>query len=122
MVIQYDTSRPIYRQIIEYIMMRIASGHLGPGEKLPSQRRLARELDVNPNTVQRAYREMENQDLVETRRGLGTFVTESDTTIKEKRRELSQEIVAEFLQQIKSLGYSTEEAIALLEECSDEVQ
>ena len=116
MVIRYDTSRPIYEQIIEYIFKKLASGKLEAGDKLPSQRSLAQELDVNPNTVQRAYREMELQELVETKRGLGTFVTESDTRIREVSQELSQKVITEFVEQMRFLGYKDSEIIERLEE------
>ncbi len=116
MVIRYDTSRPIYEQIIEYILKKLASGKLEAGDKLPSQRSLAQELDVNPNTVQRAYREMELQELVETKRGLGTFVTESDTRIREVSQELSQKVITEFVEQMRFLGYKDSEIIKRLKE------
>ncbi len=82
MAINYDTTRPIYEQIIDYILKKLASGEFSAGSKLPSQREMAKVLSVNPNTVQRAYREMEIKDLVETRRGLGTFVTELRIRLK----------------------------------------
>ena len=116
LVIRYDTSRPIYEQIVVYIVKELASGQLEAGEKLPSQRNLAQELDVNPNTVQRAYREMEMQGLVETKRGLGTFVTESESRINEISDSLSRNIVTEFIEQMRFLGYDDREIAGKLEQ------
>lgn len=116
LVIRYDTSRPIYEQIVVYIVKELASGQLEAGEKLPSQRNLAQELDVNPNTVQRSYREMEMQGLVETKRGLGTYVTESESRINEISDSLSRNIVTEFIEQMRFLGYDDDEIAGKLEQ------
>ncbi len=122
MGIHYDTSRPIYEQIIEYVVKKLASGKLEAGDKLPSQRNLAQELNVNPNTVQRAYREMELQGLVETKRGLGTFVTESEARIREISQELSQNIITEFVEQMRFLGYEDCEISSRLEKTLNQDQ
>ncbi|MGM0421161.1 MAG: GntR family transcriptional regulator [Bacillota bacterium] len=106
MTINYDTARPIYEQIIEYILKKLAAGKFSPGEKLPSQRQMAQELKVNPNTVQRSYREMENKGLVETKRGLGTFVTDSSEDIENIRAEMAAEMVKNFLNEMQALGYT----------------
>ena len=120
--IHYDTFRPIYEQIIEYVVKKLASGKLEAGDKLPSQRNLAQELNVNPNTVQRAYREMELQGLVETKRGLGTFVTESEARIREISQELSQNIITEFVEQMRFLGYEDCEISSRLEKTLNQDQ
>ncbi|MGI6102343.1 MAG: GntR family transcriptional regulator, partial [Bacillota bacterium] len=69
MRIRVDVSRPIYQQMIDEVKRAIARGELKPGDKLPSHRDMAQEIRVNPNTVQRAYREMEQGGLVQTLRG-----------------------------------------------------
>jgi GntR family transcriptional regulator len=73
------SSVPIYTQIVEHIRRAVAAGVYRPGEAIPSQRVLARDLLVNPNTVQRAYEELEREGLVLARKGLGMFVTENGT-------------------------------------------
>ncbi|MFW6269952.1 MAG: GntR family transcriptional regulator [Bacillota bacterium] len=114
MDINYDTARPIYKQIMEYIIRKLATGELEAGEKLPSQRDMAQKLEVNPNTVQRAYREMENRRLIETRRGVGTFITESREKIEEVSQELSEKIISEFIEQMRLLNFTNQEIIELV--------
>ena len=75
MAYTFTSHVPVYEQIVELIRGSIAAGECRSGEALPSIRGLATDLAVNPNTVQRAYRELERQGLAETRRGLGVFVT-----------------------------------------------
>ncbi len=116
LAINYDTTRPIYEQIIDYILKKLASGEFSAGSKLPSQREMAKVLSVNPNTVQRAYREMEIKDLVETRRGLGTFVTESEDKIEEIRVEMAEELVENFIEEARALGFTEKEIEKMLAE------
>lgn len=70
-----DSHVPIYQQIVDHIRRSVAAGAYRPGEPIPSLRRLALDLVVNPNTVQRAYEQLEREGLIEARRGLGMFVT-----------------------------------------------
>ncbi|MFW6238144.1 MAG: GntR family transcriptional regulator [Halanaerobiales bacterium] len=111
MDIQLDDSQPIYEQIIEHIKQMIVRGEIKPGDKLPSQRELAAEIKVNPNTVQHTYREMESQNLVETRRGRGTFIINDQRLISQIKREMVRETVQNFVQEMKSLGLTQEEII-----------
>ena len=78
---------PIYEQIMEHICTLVAAGVYRPGEPLPSVRSLAADLVVNPNTVQRAYMELQRSDLVRKRKGLGVFVAENGTTSAQKKTE-----------------------------------
>ncbi len=78
---------PIYEQIVEYICGSVTAGVYRPGEALPSIRALAQRLVVNPNTIQRAYQELERQGLVEMRRGLGMFVTDDARSSAQRRSE-----------------------------------
>ena len=82
----FHSSKPIYEQIAEMIKKRIIRGELTAGGKLPSVREMAIEVNVNPNTVQRTYRELETMDIVESKRGQGTFVTEDTEVIASIRR------------------------------------
>ena len=90
MEFQCDTSsrKPIYRQLMDQVRQGLARGRLRPGTRLPSVRQLSRELVVNPNTVARAYTELEREGLLNTRQGLGVFVAESRAGLEETvRRE-----------------------------------
>jgi GntR family transcriptional regulator len=87
--IEPDSHIPIYVQIIEYLRSVIAAGVYRPGEALPSLRVLATELKVNPNTVQRAYDEMERQGMIRSRRGVGMFVAERGARSARSRAEES---------------------------------
>jgi GntR family transcriptional regulator len=82
-----DTHVPVYLQIVEHLRSRIAAGIYRAGEALPSLRALALELKVNPNTVQRAYEEMERQGLTASHRGVGIFVTEKGVRSAQARAE-----------------------------------
>jgi GntR family transcriptional regulator len=79
LAIDPHSSVPIFSQIVEYIRRSVAAGVYRTGEAIPSQRALARDLLVNPNTVQRAYEELEREGLVRARKGLGMYVTENGT-------------------------------------------
>ena len=72
--LDYRDAKPIYTQIVENFRKQIAAGVLQPGDKLPSVRELAARLSINPNTIQRAYRELEQQGVIETLPGKGCFV------------------------------------------------
>ncbi|MCO8123755.1 GntR family transcriptional regulator [Stieleria sp. TO1_6] len=87
MLIQVQSgSQPIYQQIVEQIRFRILSGQLASGDELPTIRGLAESIQVNPNTIARAYRELEHEGLVEKRRTTGTFVSETPRKISAARR------------------------------------
>ncbi|PAY18507.1 GntR family transcriptional regulator [Rhodopirellula sp. SM50] len=87
MLIQIQSgSQPIYQQIVDQIRFRILSSQLKAGDELPTIRGLAETLKVNPNTIARAYRELEHEGLVEKRRTTGTFVAESSGTLSRARR------------------------------------
>jgi len=101
---------PFYRQIIDQIRFGIASGQLEAGEQLPTVRALAVQLKVNLNTVNKAYRELEIQDILETQQGTGTFIgnTKSDLDMKERKNKLKN-ICKEFLSIAFSYGFTVKE-------------
>ena len=115
----FKTSSPIYLQLADRIQRRILRRELTPGEKLPSVREMAVESNVNPNTVQRTYSELERMGIVETRRGQGTFITEDDSRLEQVREELRQQIEA-FVQAMGELGFSPREILTGLEEYLNE--
>ncbi len=109
---------PIFVQIGANVRQLLARADLLPGDKLPSARDLAAKLGVNPNTVVHAYRELERSKVIETKRGLGTFVRE-DAPIAEMRRELLRAAAVGFADEIQRLGVPAWEALAALEEVWD---
>ncbi len=111
---EFDPSRPIYRQIISGFLKKIIRGDLKRGDKIPSQREYAETARVNPNTVQRAYREMEQQGIVETVRGQGTFVKISDQLLNQCKTEMAQEFVQEYLFEMRELGFDDQEIVKRL--------
>jgi GntR family transcriptional regulator len=113
---EFDASKPIYMQLAERINKKIIRNELGLGEKLPSVREMAVQSGVNPNTVQRTYSELERMGIVETRRGQGTFVTENKEVIKRLREQLKQEIMSEFVRNMKELGFTLDEIITSLKD------
>lgn len=108
---------PFYRQIIDQVLLGIANGTLPPGAQLPTVRQAAVDLSVNPNTVVRAYRELEIRGIVATQQGTGTFVTarEADVSAVERRRQLDA-MVADFLARASSAGFSVPEVVQALQE------
>ncbi len=104
---------PFYRQIIDQIRFGIATGNLAVGEQLPTVRALAVELKVNLNTVSKAYKELEIQNILETHLGSGTFIGDSDFKITSKQKqEKLHSICREFLTIASSYGFSTNDLIA----------
>ena len=93
LTLNFSSGVPIYRQIVQLLSGKILSGALSPGEKIPSIRDVTAELNVNPNTVAKAYRELELAGLIETRRGMGCFVAQQSgskpqLTDEERQRHL----------------------------------
>ena len=111
-----DTDRPIYAQLVERIQMQIVSGYYPPGGKLPSVRELAAVAAVNPNTMQKAFAELERNGLIITQRTNGRTVTEDTELIKGIRRSLAKEYVDLYFSQMKNLGYLWREAVEMIEE------
>ena len=103
---------PFYRQIIEQAKFAIARESLSPGERLPTVRQLAVDLSVNPNTVIRAYRELELEGLIESHQGSGTFVGHRSPRVDEleKQRMLDQ-IMTDLLARASSYGFTLEDVI-----------
>ncbi|MBU8879510.1 GntR family transcriptional regulator [Bacillus sp. FJAT-29790] len=113
---QFQASNPIYMQIVDKINQQIIRGELLPGNKLPSVREMAVQTGVNPNTIQRTYSELERMEIVETKRGQGTFVTENERKIDELKVRLQMDIIEAFVKNMKELGFSEEEMLSGLEE------
>lgn len=111
---EFDDRTPIYVQIMDLIKQRIAAGELKAGAQLPSVRDLAEQVVVNPNTVQKAYLELEREGYVATQRGTGTFVCGDAGSVGELRRRLARETVRTCVIQLRSLGYTADEMASML--------
>lgn len=109
-----DSDRPIFMQIVERIQMDIISGKYHPGGKLPSVRDLAAEASVNPNTMQKAFQELERSGLVYSQRTSGRFITEDGTMIEQLKTSIASEKITEFLEYMKQLGLGHEEVLTLM--------
>lgn len=113
---KFDAAQPIYRQIIDDFMKKIIRGELQNGDRIPSQREYAEMVRVNPNTVQRAYREMEVMQMVETVRGQGTFVVADQAGLARIKEDMAQSILTYFVTEMNSLGYSYQDLTKVLEQ------
>lgn len=111
-ILDAKAGSPFYRQIIDQIRFGIASGKLSTGEQLPTVRALAVELKVNLNTVSKAYKELEIQNILETQQGTGTFISGIKSNIEEsERKQKLQDIVREFTTITYSYGFKIDELI-----------
>ncbi len=112
----FDTSRPIYTQIVERLTRKIIAGEYAVGQRLASVRELASELGVNPNTLQRAFAELERQGLLYTERTAGRFVTQNEATIRALQDVQAQRVVSAFVYQMAQMGYTKPQLIELLQQ------
>ncbi|TWU23587.1 GntR family transcriptional regulator [Bythopirellula polymerisocia] len=117
MQFQCDTASrtPIYRQLADQVRAAVARGRVQPGERLPSVRQLSRELVVNPNTVARAYTELEREGTLVTQQGRGVFVAEprNDLTKRARQKQLEEQLDQLFVEAVH-LGFSADELLALI--------
>ncbi len=108
-----DGDRPIYVQLVEILQSKIIAGEYKPGEKLPSVRDLAAEAGVNPNTMQRAFANLEQMGLIVTMRTNGRTVADNPGIISQKEKELADICVEQFFVKMEEIGYERREALAL---------
>ena len=115
--IQAQGGVPIYVQVMQQIKYLVASGRLQPGDELPSIRTLAEQLIVNPNTIARAYRELETAGVVEKRRTAGTFIAETGSPLARKERlKLLKERIDQLLVEAFQMGYELDEVLKLVQQ------
>ena len=112
----FDNERPIYIQLVEMIRIEIVSGKFKKGQKIPSVRELALIMKVNPNTMQKALVELENEKLIYTERTNGKYVTEDEELIETVKRKLAKEIVNNYLNSMKDIGIDYNSAVKYLQE------
>ena len=111
MHIEFNDKTPIYLQIMDLVKMDIVTGKLKAKDKLPSVREMATNLNVNPNTLQRSYQELERLGIVYTQRGMGTFVGEEENMVDNLKKEMAKEVIDSFILRMKSLGFTDNEII-----------
>ncbi|RAP59551.1 GntR family transcriptional regulator [Oleiagrimonas sp. MCCC 1A03011] len=110
-------SRPLSKQIVDAVRMKIATGELAPGGKLPSVRGLAQQLGINPNTVAKAYAELGNEGWVESRQGLGLFVAPPRQRLSDDERERRlDDAIRHFVHEVVALDYPPQQALQRLDE------
>jgi GntR family transcriptional regulator len=112
---EFQSSKPIYMQIADKIILDVLQGKQKTGEKLPSVREMAVQMGVNPNTIQRTYSELERMNIVETRRGQGTFVTENIEMMQKIRETLQFEVIGTFVEKMEEIGVTKEKMMELLQ-------
>lgn len=117
----FNNNIPIYLQVINRIKLDIITGRLNPGDKMPSTRDLAKELGINPNTASRVYKEMESLGLCFKKRGLGTFITEDKEIVEAIKNEMADQLIEDFVEGMKKLGFSYDDMINLIVTKKDKI-
>lgn len=110
----FDEKSPIYLQIAYRVKLKIASKELSMGQQLLPVREFAQEAGVNPNTVQRAFQELGKEGLVYSARTSGRFVTEDEKLIDQKRHEIAQSLMKNFVTEMTAIGFSSPEIKAII--------
>ena len=111
---------PLRDVVFNTLRTSILTGELKPGEKMPSNRELAVLFKVNQNTAARIYREMESMGLCYTKRGIGTFVSEEDDMISGLKKEMAEELVRNFMQEMEDLGFQKGDIIDRIADYKEE--
>ncbi len=108
---------PLYEQLAEQLRQQIAGNHLKPNEKLPSARDLSAQLKINYLTVNKVYRILESEGLVESRRGMGTFISQTDQPTRERARiKLIEKQIHELIRSSRKLGFNDAKTISLIKQ------
>lgn len=118
-LLDYKDRRPIYEQVIEKFQQMILCGALQPGEAMPSVRNLAMELSLNPNTIQRAYQELERKGYIYSVKGKGSFVGDAGEASVSRRAEIREELGA-CVEKAFGAGMTHRELVDMLEVCMKE--
>lgn len=116
MQVKFNNRDPLYVQVIRYFKEQIAKGHYKPGQEIPSRRELASQLKINPNTCQRAYKEMEAEGLIFTEGNLPSRITKDEKVLAKVREELIMEAVYTFVESIRAINVSLDEVIPIVRE------
>ncbi len=116
----FDTNRALYLQIADELRRRMIAGTLQPGERILPVRQFSAELGVTPNTMQRAFADLEREGLIYTDRTSGRFVTEDVKLIRQLRRENVRSVLQSFSDEMRALGYDQSETMEMLKEVMEE--
>ena len=111
---------PIYMQLVEYIKQGMAAGDITEGDEMPSRRMVSALLGINPNTVQKAYALLEQEEIISSRSGAKSYVCAGKQMIENIRRELTEESGRHAVEALKAAGMTKEEAIHMIEEYWDD--
>ncbi|MCI7676614.1 MULTISPECIES: GntR family transcriptional regulator [Streptococcus] len=118
---KFDEKSPIYAQIAQHVKMQIISQEIKSGEQLPTVRELAEIAGVNPNTMQRAFSELEREGMVYSQRTSGRFVTDDTELIAQKRKEVAELELRNFVDNMAKIGFDTQDIPSILETYLKEV-
>lgn len=119
MTVKFNNRDPVYVQVIRHFKEQIAKGYFEPGQEIPSRRELANQLKINPNTAQRAYKEMGEQGLIFTEGNMPSCITKDEVVLKSVREELIIEAVDLFLGSIKSIDVPLSEVLEIVKKKHD---
>ncbi|MGM8365032.1 GntR family transcriptional regulator [Virgibacillus sp. W0181] len=114
MQLKFNNRDPVYVQVVRYFKEQMASGMLASGQEIPSRRELANKLKINPNTAQRAYKEMEEAGLIFTEGNLPSKITKDEHKINSIRNELLMDAVDTFVQSVRPINVSVNELVQLV--------
>lgn len=117
--VKFNTRDPVYVQVIRLFKEKIAMGYFEPGQEIPSRRELANQLKINPNTVQRAYKEMGEQGLIFTEGNMPSRITKDEVVLNRVREELIVEAVDNFIDSIKTINVPLSEVLELVKKKYD---
>ncbi|QSX05526.1 GntR family transcriptional regulator [Sedimentibacter sp. zth1] len=113
---EFDNNIPIYIQVINKIKQDLITGKLKNGDKMPSARDLSAELKINLNTVARVYKELEIEGIVFTKRGIGTYVTESLEKISSIKTDYAKDLLSSFIFGMRKIGFNNQQIVSILKE------
>ena len=116
MDVTFNKRDPIYMQVMHYFKRLIVSGDLKPGDEMPSRRQLANQLKINPNTVQRAFSEMEEQHLLYTEPNKPSKITEDPNVLRQLKKEWLNQAISQFVSAIDPVDISLDDLLTLIEE------
>jgi DNA-binding transcriptional regulator YhcF (GntR family) len=111
----FESTKPIYLQIMDLIKKEIATGKLPPGSQMASVRELAMQYQVNPNTVQRALSELEREGLVKSDRTIGRFINDQGEMVKALKNQMIEEVIGDFIKKTSELNIKENEICSLIE-------
>ncbi|MGJ9459526.1 GntR family transcriptional regulator [Oceanobacillus sp. CF4.6] len=116
MNVSFNKREPVYVQVVRHFKEQIATGNVEPGQEIPSRRELANQLKINPNTAQRAYKEMEEEGLIFTEGNSPSKITRDEKVIGMVREELIIQAVDSFITSIRPINVPIDELVGLIKE------